>query len=123
MLARISRIVLPVLIVAAALALYRLTAVGTQLAAVVLPRTVPTAIAPRFNDARVVTDAQLAAVLDRVKPPTGPVSTNNFVHALRLWGPTADFGDVKIPSGQELRDYFLNDATFRRWAGEQTPPV
>ena len=123
MLARISRFVLPVLIVAAALGLYRLVVVGTQPAAVVLPRNMPTVIAPRINDPRVVTDAQLAAVLDRVLPPADPVSTNNFVHALRLWGPNADFGDAKIPSGRQLRDYFLSDRAFRRWAGEQAPPL
>lgn len=123
MVARISRIVLPVLIVVAALAVYRAAAVGPRPAAVALPRNLPAVIRPRFDDPRVVTEAQLAAVLERVKPPTDPVSTNNFVHALRLWGPAADFGDPKIPTGAQLRDYFLNDATFRHWAGEQTPPL
>ncbi len=123
MLARISRLVLPVLIPAAALAIYRAVAVGPRPADVVLPRNEPTAIGPRYDDPRVVTDAQLAAVLDRVQPPTDPVTTNNFVHALRLWGPNADFGDGKIPSGRELRDYFLDDAAFRRWAGERVPPL
>ena len=56
-----------------------------------------------------MTDEQLAAVLDRVKPPAEPVNTNNFVHALRLWGPAADFGDPKIPTGRQLRDYLLDD--------------
>jgi len=123
MVARISRIVLPVAILIAALALYRAVGLTPQTAAIVLPRNLPTPIAPRYDEPRVVTDAQLAAVLDRVKPPADPVNTNNFVHALRLWGPAADFGEAKIPSGQELRDYFLNDATFRRWAGDKTPPL
>jgi hypothetical protein len=123
MVARLSRIVLPVLIVAAALVAYRLCGVSPPAADVVLPRNLPTPIRPRLDDPRVVTDAQLAQILERVKPPTEPVTTNNFVHALRLWGPEADFGDAKVPSGRELRDYFLNDTTFLRWAGEKAPPL
>src|SRR5262249_58124167 len=42
---------------------------------------------------------------------------------LRLWGPDAEFGDPQIPTGRELRDYLLDDATFRRFAGEQAPPL
>ena len=123
MLARFSRLTLPPLIVVAALSLYRCLVIGPPQPAIVLPRNEPTKIAPRFADERVVTDEQLAAVLERVKPPANPANTNNFVHALRLWGPAADFGDSQIPTGKELRDYFLNDATFRHFAGEQTPPL
>jgi hypothetical protein len=123
MLARLSRLTLPTLIVVAALAIWRLVAGGPERPPIAIQRNEPTTIGPRYNDPRVVTDEQLAAVLDRVKPPTEPVSTNNFVHALRLWGPKADFGDPSIPTGQEMRDYFLDDATFRRFAGEQTPPL
>jgi hypothetical protein len=111
------------MIVLAALAAYRLVAGGPPKPAVVLPRNEPLAIAPRYDDPRVVTDEQLAAVLDRVKPPAEPVVTNSMVHALRLWGARAEFGDAKIPSGQQLRDYFLDDAAFRRIAGEQAPPL
>jgi hypothetical protein len=123
MLARLSRWTLPTLIVVTALGVYRLAAGGPERPAIVLPRNEPITIAPRYDDPRVVTNEQLAAVLDRVKPPTEPVTTNNFVHALRLWGPNADFDDAKIPTGRELRQYFLDDATFRRFAGEQAPPL
>src|SRR5687768_16765345 len=123
MFARISRLTLAPLIVLAALAAYRLVAGGSQQPALTLSRNEPLVIAPRYDDPRVVTDEQLAAVLDRVKPPAQPVVTNNAVHALRLWGQMADFGDSKIPSGQELRDYVLDDATFRRFAGEKAPPL
>src|SRR5688572_16253620 len=122
-LARLSRLTLPTLIVLAALAVYRLVAAGPEQPLFLLARNEPTTIGPRYNDPRVVTDEQLAAVLDRVKPPTAPVTTNNFVHALRLWGPAADFGDAAIPTGRELRDYFLDDAIFRRYAGENALPL
>lgn len=114
---------LPPLIVLAALAAYRVIVVRPVGPAIVLPRNTPTKIAPRFADERVVTDQQLADVLTRVKPPADPVNTNNFVHALRLWGAEADFGDSKIPTGQELRNYILDDSTFRRFAGENVPPL
>jgi hypothetical protein len=51
------------------------------------------------------------------------VNTNNMVHALRLWGKDADFGDAKIPSGREMLGYFLDDAVFQKWAGKETPPL
>lgn len=123
MVAKISRIVLPPLIVMAALLAYRLIAGGPRTSEVSLPRNEPLVIAPRYNDPRVVTDEQLAAVLQRVTPPAAPVNTNNFVHALRLWGPEGDFHNPQIPTGRELRDYFLDDATFRRFAGENAPPL
>ena len=119
MLAPISRLMLPPLIVVAALVVYRFVVIGPQQPAIVLTRNDPVTIGPRYSDPRVVTDEQLAAVLSRVKAPASPVNTNNFVHALRLWGPKADFGDPQIPSGRELQDYLLDDAIFRRFAGEE----
>ena len=123
MLARISLLVLPPVIVLAALVAYRLAVLGREQPAVELKRNEPLTIGPRYRDERIVTDEQLAAVLDRVKPPAGPAHTNNYVHALRLWGARADFGDEKIPTGEQLRDYFLDDAAFRRLAGDGAPPL
>ena len=125
MLARVSRFVLPPLILLAALLAYRLIAasVSARESAIALPRNEPLSIGPRFDDPRVVTDEQLSAVLARVVPPAKPVNTNNFVHALRLWGAKADFHDKSIPTGRQLRDYFLDDGEFRRWAGSSAPPL
>jgi hypothetical protein len=121
--AAIGRWTLPALIVIAGLVVYRFVVIQPEAAAIVLPRQQPVKIGARFADPRVVTDEQLAAVLKRVKPPAGPPNTNHYVHALRLWGANADFGDATIATGQELRDYFLNDATFRRFAGDSAPPL
>src|ERR671912_93343 len=101
MVAVISRWMLPTLIVVAALAAYRLVGIRPERPAIVLERNEPVPIGPRYDDPRVVTDEQLAAVLERVKPPTKPVMTNNFVHALRLWGPEADFSEARIPNGTD----------------------
>jgi hypothetical protein len=123
MIARISHLVLPPLIVVAALLAYRLAASSTGSEAIAPARDVPLVIAPRFDEPRVVTDEQLAAVLDRVKPPTKPLKTNNIVHALRLWGPDADFHDPTIPTGRQMRDYILDDRVYRQFAGENAPPI
>lgn len=122
-LACVSRWTMPTLIVIAALATYRAVVIRPEAPSIVLPRKNPAAIRPRFADPRVITDEQLLAVLERVTPPAEPVNTNNFVHALRLWGVEAEFGDPKIPSGKELREYFLDDSTFRRFAGASAPPL
>jgi hypothetical protein len=123
MIARISRLVLPPLLVVAALFVYRLAASSTWSNATPPAREEPLAIAPRFDEPRVVTDEQLCAVLDRVKPPTKPLKTNNMVHALRLWGPEADFHDPAIPTGRQMRDYILDDRIYRQFAGESAPPI
>lgn len=83
----------------------------------------PNVIAPRYDDPRVATDAQLRAVLERMKPTLDPVDTNVLVHALRLWGPKAEFGDKKHPSGATMLRYFLDDNQFRQLAPPNTPPL
>jgi hypothetical protein len=134
MLQSISRISLPPLLLLAALTAYRFIsgALSTQSAdQIVAPRNEPALIAPTYNEPRLCTDRQLAEVLDRVKPPgakpadknTAPINTNNMIHALRLWGQDAEFGDPTIPSGREMLGYFLDDAVFQKWAGKETPPL
>ncbi|HZZ70613.1 MAG TPA: hypothetical protein VFE24_00050 [Pirellulales bacterium] len=90
---------------------------------IVLLRGEPWCVLPRYDLPPIATDAQLRAVLERMKPPAGKANTNVLVHALRLWGPTVDFGDPAIPSGPEMRAYFLQDAAFQRWAGADAPPL
>ncbi len=127
MFGRLSRFTLPPLIVLAALGAFRLALEAAGYREHSPRRNEPLVIAPRYDDARVVTDEQLAAVLDRVKPPAGAAAaknlTNNLVHALRLWGVAADFHDPAIPSGRQMRDYFLDDDVLRQMAGDQTPPI
>jgi hypothetical protein len=48
--------------------------------------------------------------------------TNNLVHALRLWGPRAEFGEA-APSGATMLRYLLDDTTFRSLAGPQASPL
>jgi hypothetical protein len=126
MLQSLSRIALPPLLLLTALMAYRFTSGALSPSPaehVAAPRNEPAVIAPQYDEPRLCTDQQLAEVLDRVKPPGAPVNTNNMVHALRLWGKDADFGDPTIPSGKEMLGYFLDDAVFQAWAGKETPPL
>jgi hypothetical protein len=68
-------------------------------------------------------DEELYRILERVKPQAEPVNTNHWVHALRLWGRHAEFGDPQIPSGHVLWTYFLDDAVFRQYAGKDAPAL
>jgi hypothetical protein len=86
-------------------------------------RAVPNVIEPRYDVPAIASDTQLAAVLDRVQPPTGPPNTNDLLHALRLWGPNAEFDDDDTPSGRTMRDYLVDDAVFQQLTGDAPPLV
>ncbi|QDU25287.1 hypothetical protein ETAA8_03510 [Anatilimnocola aggregata] len=121
---RISRVILPLFLLALMLGAYRLVIIKPQVARVEPAKNDPWMITPRFAEPRVATDEQLVAVLNRVKPPMAKEAmTNNFVHALRLWGPKADFHDEKVVSGHDLQQYFLDDQVFRKFAGEKAAPL
>lgn len=123
MLARFCRFTLPPLVVLAALAAMRLVIHAVEQCRQPPRRNVPLVIGPRYDDPRVVTDEQLADVLDRVQPPAGPPKTNDLVHALRLWGGAADFSNPAVPTGREMREYLLDDRVLRHMAGDRTPPI
>ncbi len=121
---RFSQFLIPPVLLIVALVAYRYAMVRPVPDRVQPAKVEPWVIAPRFTEPRIATDEQLTAVLNRVKPPTAKEQmTNNFVHALRLWGTTADFQDGKTPSGEELRQYFLDDKVFRNFAGEKAAPL
>lgn len=127
MLARISRWTLPSLIIVAALGVYRLimvSASSTVLASstqVQVSQTVPWPVLPRYDVKQVATDAQLAAVMDRLQPAVADRITNNIVHALRLWGPAARFDAADNLSGAEMLDYLLDDAVFQQISSGSQP--
>ena len=125
MLQRISRLVLPPAILIAALAAYRLIFgfASPPMDSLRLPRREPWPVTASSREERVCTGDQLAAVLERVKPPRDGLTSNHLVHALRLWGPGAEFGDPSVTSGPVMRDYLLDDRVFQQLAGEKSPPL
>ena len=125
MIQRIGRIAIPPLVVLVGLLVYRFSAGSSEPSSEPLREldAVPSSIEPRYDLPAVVTDDQLYQVLNRVKPPVAPFVTNNLLHALRLWGPEADFNDPAIPSGPQMRDYLLDDHVFQSMAPEGAPPI
>lgn len=113
----------PFILLAAALAAHRAAWTPRPVPEVRFPDNVPHTVAPRFDDPRVVTDFQLYQVLERMKPHRKPVHTNAWLHALRLWGPNAAFGDSAHVDGAEIRDFLLNDAAFQQYAGNGAAPL
>jgi len=119
---RVIRYLAPVAILLAGLGLYRLTAPAPSGDPISAHRDAPWTITARQQDPRVVSDTQLFQLLERMKPPR-EADSNKWIHALRLWGPQADFFDSRTPSGRELLNYFLDDNEFRARAGQDAPPL
>lgn len=114
---------LPIVLVIAGTLAYRATNRLDAKPDIQLSRNVPWDISPRYDDPRVVTDEQLADVLERLVPRRDANNTNVWLHALRLWGPHAEFqSDASVP-GAELKNFFLDDAVFRSMVGSDEPPL
>jgi len=122
MLAAVCRWTLPPLILLAGLLIFHAVAFQTPDAKWTTARDVPWKVTPRYDWPAVATDAQLAAIMDRMQPPK-VVNTNMIVHALRLWGPKAEFHDPAVINGPQMLGYFLDDSQFRARAGRNTAPI
>lgn len=122
MLQRICRIALPLMALLVAVVIYRMAVGSVARQPTIAFRDTPWVVAPQHDEPRVASHEELLAVLARVQPSSA-ASTNNFVHALRLWGSDVTFADATHPSGQQMRDYFLDDATYRQYAGSDAPPI
>ncbi|HTN77505.1 MAG TPA: hypothetical protein VL096_19740, partial [Pirellulaceae bacterium] len=105
------------------LGIYRLAVGAITQSPPTFTHNAPLVIAPLLNEPLAATDDELLRILRRMVPPTKPVNTNNFVHALRLWGVGAKFEESPLASSRELRDYFLDDRVFQRWNGKNVPPI
>jgi len=89
-----------------------------------VPQTEPLHVSPLYDNADVISDAQLVKVLNKLKPRMGRVQPNiNHVdHALRFWGVAAEFNDPECLSGFEMRDILLDHRQFSRAWGDETRP-
>ncbi len=88
------------------------------------PRTEPLSVAPLYDRPSVVSDEQLATVLDLLKPRLrGRAPKINHVdHALRFWGVEAAFDDPDCLSGVEMRELLLDHRAFAAAWGPETRP-
>jgi len=88
-------------------------------------RVKPLCIDPLYDDPEVVSDEQLAAVLEKILPRFSPKELKpNFVeHALRTWGVEATFDDPRAISGIALRDVLIDHGHFLQSWNEETVPL
>ena len=88
-------------------------------------RNEPLAVTPRYDDPQVVTDGQLAMVLEKLRPQLAhqQPKVNHVDHALRFWGVDARFDDPACLSGEAMRQLLLDHGTFAAAWGESTHPL
>lgn len=90
-----------------------------------IPRSQPLRAQPLYNRPDLVSDEDLAAVLQQVRPPFGHKEMKpNFVeHALRLWGVDATFANPKIVSGKEMLEFLTDHRSYVTSWGTDIEPL
>lgn len=105
-------------------AAYRVVAIHAESA---LPswRNEPLQVVPLYDDPDVVSDEQLVAALRRLVPRFRGkrVTVASVDHAIRFWGPQAEFSDPSCLSGEELRQILVDHPTFLEYYGAGTPAL
>lgn len=88
-------------------------------------RTAPLSVAPTYDRPEIVSDADLSAVLYKLRPRLAGTRPriNSVDHALRCWGTSADFEDPECLSGVAMRDILLDHRAFARVWGKDEPPL
>lgn len=83
------------------------------------------AIAPLYDDPGLVSDEQLAAVLQQIVPhfPAKKMKPNHVEHALRTWHVDAEFQDPDALSGVKMRDFLIDHGRFLASWEPTTPPL
>jgi len=89
-------------------------------------RSKPIRVEPLYDEPGIVSDDELAAVLEKVRPkfPRSQLKPNHVEHALRTWGVDATFEDPAVLSGIELRDVLVDHAAFlKSWTADDVSPL
>lgn len=88
-------------------------------------RPEPRRIVAEYDEPTIVTDEQLAMVLEKLRPRLRKSQPKiNYVdHALRFWGVGAKFDDPDCLSGEELRTLLTDQRAFAKAWGEKTRPL
>ncbi len=90
-----------------------------------VPRERGHRMTPLYDEPEVVSDADLAVVLERVRPRFDRtfLRPNHVEHALRTWGVDATFEDPACLSGEEMTEVLTNHGQFMlSWATAKQPP-
>ena len=88
-------------------------------------RSEPLRVEPLYDRPDLVSDEELAAVLDRLVPRFNPRRTKpNFVeHALRIWSVEAEFFDPQAMSGRQMQEFLTDHARYAASWGDETAPL
>lgn len=88
-------------------------------------RPEPLAVTPLYDVPVVVSDEQLAATLERLRPRFQGADTkiNHVDHALRFWGLEAQFADDKLLDGTQLRELLTDHRRFHAVYGSNMQPL
>ncbi len=88
------------------------------------PATKPIRVRPLYDEPDMVSDPQLALVLNKLKPRLRGKNPkiNHVDHALRFWGIEAKFDDEECLSGVEMRELLLDHRRFSQAWGPKTKP-
>ena len=90
-----------------------------------VPREKPLVIQPLYDRPDLISDADLAAVLQQIQPrfPRQSLKPNHVEHALRTWGVGAEFQDPAVLSGRELTEFLIDHGKFINSWGKQIAPL
>lgn len=91
----------------------------------VIPRDQPLRIAGLYDEPEMISDADLAAVLEKIQPRFKQEHLKpNFVeHALRTWGVDAEFRDPAAMSGIMMRDFLIDHGKYLASWGTDVDPL
>lgn len=93
---------------------------------VAVDREQPLRVTSLYNEPEVVSDTELARVLQAIVPRFADeteLSPNHVEHALRTWHVDAEFQDPRAMSGAEMRDFLLNHDKYRTFWDAGTEPL
>jgi hypothetical protein len=89
-----------------------------------VPATEAIRVRPLYDEPEMISDEELARVLDKLKPRLrgSQPKINHVDHALRFWGVEAVFADEECLSGVEMRELLLDHRRFSEAWGPKAKP-
>lgn len=90
-----------------------------------VPRKEPFRVQPLYNRPDLVSDEDLAAVLEKIQPrfEQKNMSPNHVEHALRTWGVHAEFQNPHAVSGQEMLTFLTDHGAYIESWGTDVRPL
>lgn len=90
-----------------------------------VPREQPYRVQPLYNRPDIVSDEDLAAVLEKIQPRFDhrEMKPNHIEHALRTWGVTATFQNPNAVSGQDMLTFLTDHGSYISSWGEKVRPL